>query len=57
VPVIVNELEVVVAPADPGTGQPPSGSPAQSPSPPITPLELAELLERRARHALRLMAH
>lgn len=57
-PVIVNELEVVVAP-------PPEAVPAAErprseltpPPPPPGPLELAALLERRARQALRVFAH
>jgi hypothetical protein len=50
--VVINELEVVVedAPASPGEAQP--GAP-----PPLSPLEMGELLERRARNALRLFAH
>lgn len=49
--VVINEIEVVVAevPAGDGTAPPPA--------PPLTPLEIAEVLERRARQALRLFAH
>lgn len=52
-PVVVNEMEIVVAePAAGQQGQQPAPAGAH-PSPP----ELAELLERRARQALRLFAH
>lgn len=51
-PVVINELEVVVAPPEGGAGP---GRPL--PPPPLSPLEIAELLERRARQALRLFAH
>ncbi|HEU0301653.1 MAG TPA: hypothetical protein VFR37_19515 [Longimicrobium sp.] len=51
--VVINELEVVVADEPPA---PAGGAPAAEP-PALTPLEVAELLERRARQALRLFAH
>jgi hypothetical protein len=58
VTVVVNELEVVVAPPE---RRAPDQFPAQgaipSPTAPAPgPLELAALLERRARHALRVFA-
>jgi hypothetical protein len=52
-PVVINELEVVVE-SEEAAG---SGRPAPSGPPPLTPLEIAELLERRARGELRLYAH
>lgn len=52
--VVINELEVVVAPVEGGTGGGMQGPP---PAPPLTPLEISELLERRARQELRLFAH
>ncbi|HUH13575.1 MAG TPA: hypothetical protein VMK65_10710 [Longimicrobiales bacterium] len=57
-PVIVNELEVVVTePSEPGTG-PGAGPQLPQPTAPAPgPLELAALLERRARQALRVFAH
>lgn len=58
-PIIVNELEVVVAPPpesaprnDPTLPPPPRAEPA-----PPGALELAALLERRTRQALRVFAH
>ena len=53
-PVIVNELEVVVE-----SDAPPAAAGAQQapPAPVLSPLEVAELLERRARNELRLFAH
>jgi hypothetical protein len=54
-PVVVNELEVVVAP--PADAAAPGGGAAPEPPPPLDPREVAALLERRARHALRLFAH
>lgn len=53
-PVVINELEVVVAPVEGGMGPGMQGPP---PAPPLTPLEISELLERRARQELRLFAH
>ena len=51
--VVINELEVVVEEASgPSNGEPQPGAP-----PPLSPLEMSELLERRARYALRLFAH
>ena len=51
--VVINELEVVVEDApSPSGGQAQPGAP-----PPLSPLEMGELLERRARNALRLFAH
>ena len=52
--VVINDLEVVVAgDAAPAAG----GQPAPAGPPALTPLEISELLERRARQALRLFAH
>jgi hypothetical protein len=51
--VVINELEVVVAPVEGGGG----AMQAPPPAPPLTPLDIAELLERRARQALRTFAH
>lgn len=51
--VVINDLEVVVAPDAPA----PATGPAAPEHPALTPLEIAELLERRARQALRLFAH
>lgn len=53
-PVVINELEVVVAPVEGGMGGGLQGPP---PAPPLTPLAIAELMERRARQAGRLFAH
>ncbi|HEU0054220.1 MAG TPA: hypothetical protein VFQ39_13630 [Longimicrobium sp.] len=53
-PVIVNEMEVVLA-AEGGGGQPMESAPP--PLPPPDPRATAELLERRARNELRLYAH
>lgn len=54
-PVIVNELEVVVAPPEPAEE---SRARPDEPRPqPPTPLELTAVLERRARQALRVFAH
>lgn len=52
-PVIVNEMEVVLAP------EPASGARAemQPPAPPVSPRIDAELQERRTRAELRLLAH
>lgn len=57
-PVIVNELEVVVAESpEPGTG-PETGPQVPQPAAPAPgPLELTAHLERRARQALRVFAH
>lgn len=52
--VVINELEVVVAPVSNGVGGGMQGPP---PATPLGPLEVAELLERRARQELRLFAH
>lgn len=52
-PVIVNEMEVVLAP-EPASG---GGAEMQPPAPPVSPRLHAELQERRARTELRLMAH
>jgi hypothetical protein len=51
-PVVINEIEVSLEPE----GPPPNGQSA-APPPTLTPLEIAELLERRARNELRLFAH
>ncbi|HEX8359470.1 MAG TPA: hypothetical protein VF613_05160 [Longimicrobium sp.] len=51
-PVIVNEMEVVLAP------DPPSGGGAEmQPPAPVDPRVYAELQERRVRTDLRLLAH
>jgi hypothetical protein len=49
---IINTLEVIVEPSR----QPPAG---QAPAPRITPApnDIADVLERQARHAARLLAH
>lgn len=52
-PVVINEIEISVEPE----GPPPPGASAPQPAPALTPLEIAELLERRARNELRLFAH
>lgn len=52
-PVVINEVEIVVEPESPPLA---GEGPRQAP-PPMTPLEIAELLERRARTELRLFAH
>ena len=55
-PVIVNELEVVVE--SQGEPAPEGPSPAAAaPQPVLTPLELQEVLDRRARLARRTFAH
>jgi hypothetical protein len=51
--VVINELEVVVE----ETPSAPSGGGQAAGPPPLSPLEMGELLERRARNALRLFAH
>lgn len=54
-PVIINELEIVVeSPPEVSSEAPPPATPA---SPPPAPLELNELLDRRVRLALRTLAH
>lgn len=53
-PVVINELEVVMAPPEAPAAAPNAPAPA-APGP--TPLEITELLERRARQELRLFAH
>ncbi|WP_420125863.1 hypothetical protein [Longimicrobium sp.] len=52
-PVVINEIQVST---EPDTEPMPGGTPRETP-PPLTPLEIAELLERRARNELRLFAH
>jgi hypothetical protein len=52
--VVINELEVVVAPPE-GGQQGPHPAPAGPPA--LAPRDIAELLERRARQELRLFAH
>jgi hypothetical protein len=52
--VVINELEVVVAPVEGGTGGGLQGPP---PATPLAPLDVADLLERRSRQELRLFAH
>lgn len=51
-PVIINELTVEVATENGGGG---GSAPASAPA--LTPLDIAEVLERQARQALRLFAH
>jgi len=59
--VIINELEVVVeapaaaAPAAGGAGAAPAGASASAPR--LAPRDLADVAERRLRHAARLFAH
>ncbi len=51
--VVINEVSIVVETDDtPNAG----GTPRQAP-PPLTPLEIAEVLDRRARNEFRLFAH
>jgi hypothetical protein len=52
-PVIVNEMEVVLSTEGGGDGM----SAAPPPLPPPDPRGMAELLERRARNELRVFAH
>ena len=52
--VVINELEVVVPAPEAAAGAQSGPAPG---APPLTPLEVAELLERRARQELRLFAH
>lgn len=52
-PVVINEITVSVEPEGPSA----PGQPAPQGPPSMTPLEIAELLERRARNELRLFAH
>lgn len=52
-PVVINEIEIAVEPE----GPPNAGGTPRQPPPSLTPLEIAELLERRARSELRLFAH
>jgi hypothetical protein len=54
--VVINELEVVVAPT-PGPGEEGTQGPQTAAAAPLTPVEIAELLERRTRQELRLFAH
>lgn len=57
-PVIVNELEVVLAPPQ-GSGNPDPdlAPPTPGAAPQLTPFEIAALLERRSRQQVRLFAH
>lgn len=52
-PIVVNELEVVVAPPEGGAS---AGPPQAAPQPP-NPLDVAAVLERRLRQQLRTFAH
>jgi hypothetical protein len=56
---IINTLEVVLEP--PRQVGPPGGGSAPEPSstaaPPLTPADLADVAERRARYVARLVAH
>jgi hypothetical protein len=56
-PVVINELEVVVAspPSPQGSGS--QAQPAAGGAPPLSPIEMNELLERRVRQEFRLFAH
>jgi hypothetical protein len=54
-PVVINDLEVVMESAPAPGAQPQGAAPGAAPA--LTPLEIAELLERRARQELRLFAH
>jgi hypothetical protein len=56
-PVIVNELEVVVESPDGAGAAPDAAPPAPATAAPLTPLALAEVLERRARIDARVLAH
>ena len=53
--VIINELELVLDP-EPGTPQPGGAKPVPQ-KPPLTPLDIAAILEREKRNCLRLLAH
>jgi hypothetical protein len=53
--VVINELEVVV-PSERGEA-PAAAPPPEAAPPPPSPREIAEVLERRARIALRTLAH
>jgi hypothetical protein len=55
--VIVNEMEVVVAAGDRGEASAAAPPQQAADPPPLTPREITEVLERRARIALRVMAH
>jgi hypothetical protein len=55
--VIVNEMEVVVASAERGEASAAAPTQQAADPPPLTPREITEVLERRARIALRVMAH
>lgn len=52
-PVVINELEVVVSEAAGGGS---SASEASAPPPPPSPMDLGDVLERRLRSALRVFA-
>lgn len=54
-PVIVNELEVVVAP--PADTQDNGRAPAPAGPPSLTTFEISALLERRTRQLMRIFAH
>ena len=54
-PVVINELEVVVAP--PAQSEGAQGQPAAAGPAPLSPVEVSELLERRVRQEFRLFAH
>ena len=55
-PVVINEMEIVMAPPASGQAQGAQPPPAAA-APPLTPREVSELLERRVRQELRLFAH
>ena len=56
-PVIVNELEVVVAPPQEATTEGQRPPERVAPPPPPGPQELTAVLERRERQSLRTYAH
>jgi hypothetical protein len=53
-PVVINELEIIVAPPESPT-PPQQAAPAAAPA--LTPKDIASLLERRIERQLRLFAH
>jgi hypothetical protein len=56
-PVVINELEVVVASPPSAQGSGSQAQPAAGGAPPLSPIEMNELLERRVRQEFRLFAH
>jgi hypothetical protein len=51
---IINTLEVIIEPPTPAAADAPQAAPASAP---LTPHDLADVAERRARLAARLAAH